>query len=86
VNALQQNTEGIFNTALGGSAGGNITTGNSNIAIGYNSQVASPTGSDQLSIGNWIYGSGGNIGIGTGAALTAKLTVAGQVKIADGSQ
>ena len=51
--------------------------GNSNIAIGYNAQVAVSTGSNQLSIGNWIYGSGGNIGIGQASGLNDLLVVAG---------
>lgn len=46
-------------------AGSGITTGQSNILIGYGVQAASSTASNQLNIGNWIYGSGGNIGIGT---------------------
>ncbi len=72
------------NTALGDSAGANITTGGSNIAIGYNAQVVSNTASNQLSIGNWIYGDNGNIGIGT-ATPSAKLEINGQIKITGGS-
>ncbi len=83
--ALSLNTTGNYNTALGYYAGSSITTGLSNIAIGNSAQVASPTASDQLSIGNWIYGTSGNIGIGTSTG-TAKLTVAGTLKIVDGSQ
>ena len=52
--------------------------------LGYDAQVSNPNGSNQLSIGNWIYGSGGNIGIGT-TNSTAKLEVAGQIKITGGS-
>ena len=85
LNALRNNLIGNNNTALGDTAGANITTGSSNIAIGANSTVLFATGSNQLSIGNWIYGTSGNIGIGTGTALTAKLTVAGQVQITGGS-
>ena len=67
------------NTALGYLAGSGITSGWNNIAIGFNAQVPSGTASNQLNIGNWIYGSGGNIGIGTGAsaALTSRLNVDG---------
>ncbi len=67
------------NTCIGESACFNITTGNSNIAIGYNVDLASSTtGSNQINIGNVLYGTkayggllvssaptGGNIGIGT---------------------
>jgi hypothetical protein len=55
---------GNYNTALGDAAGYNLTSGSSNIFIGYNVQPnVSNTGSNQLNIGNWIYGNGGNIGI-----------------------
>lgn len=54
--------------------------------IGYDAQVGSPTGSNQLSIGNWIYGSGGTIGIGTSSLSTiAKLKIGGQIEITGGS-
>ena len=63
-NALRNNI-GNLNAVLGYQAGQNLTTGNNNIAIGSNTDFTSSTGSNQLNIGNWIYGSGGNIGIGT---------------------
>ncbi|HEY0907950.1 MAG TPA: hypothetical protein VGE35_01235 [Candidatus Paceibacterota bacterium] len=56
---------GDHNTAVGVYAGDQQTGGMRNIMIGYNAQVASSTASDQLSIGNWIYGTSGRIGIGT---------------------
>lgn len=52
------------NTTIGYRAGSNITTGTDNIAIGNNAQVPTATVSNQLSIGNWIYGVSGNIGLG----------------------
>lgn len=38
------------------------------------------TGSNQLNIGDWIYGNGGNVGIGT-STVTAKLDVNGTFKL-----
>jgi hypothetical protein len=43
---------------LGYYAGSGITTGSKNIALGYNATL--PNGSDQLNIGNALYGSGLN--------------------------
>ena len=83
--SLDGNTTGNNNIGLGYYAGAYITTGSYNIAIGNQAQVQFNTGSNQLSIGNWIFGDNGNIGIGTGTALTAKLTVAGQVQITGGT-
>ena len=67
-----------YNTLLGYQAGYGITTGGYNIVIGQNIEAPSVTGSQQLNIGNLIYGTGvyngasvssvpvaGNIGIGT---------------------
>jgi len=67
--------------ALGYNAGSGVTTGSNNIFIGANTTV--PVGntiSNQLNIGNWIYGSGGNIGIGV-VPSSAKFEIAGQIKI-----
>ncbi|NQX80730.1 MAG: hypothetical protein HRT66_01885, partial [Flavobacteriaceae bacterium] len=64
---------GNYNTSLGYGSGNAITSGAKNITIGYYAQVANQAVSDQLSIGNLIYGTGvgtlgsGNIGIGTNA-------------------
>jgi hypothetical protein len=84
MSSLYNTTTGYNNTALGYLAGSNITIGDNNIAIGYNAQVPSSTSSNQLSLGNWIYGVGGDIGIGT-TTPGAKLEVAGQIKITGGS-
>lgn len=84
------------NTILGDetvNAQGCITTGNYNIEIGAGACVASPTGSNQMAIGNLIYGTNvgnnnagiatGNIGIGT-QAPNYKLDVAGAVNASSG--
>ncbi len=77
---------GTGNVGIGQGTGDQLTAGNYNVAIGYRSQVASSTGSNQLSIGNIIYGtaidgtgtsiSTGNVGIGI-KSPSAKLDVAG---------
>ena len=57
-------TTGNYNTFLGYEAGGSVGgTGGNNIAIGKSTQVT-PGASNQLNIGNWIYGNNGSIGIG----------------------
>ncbi len=69
-------TTGNYNIAIGYEAGqgGNIGTGANNIVIGQNNDVPTANGSNQLNIGNLIYGtnlgsgstvSTGNVGIGT---------------------
>lgn len=77
--ALNANTSGSNNSAVGTYAGSQITTGSFNIAVGYNAQLPSPTADNQLSIGNWIYGVDGKIGIGT-PAPAAKLHVTGATR------
>jgi hypothetical protein len=43
---------GIRNTAVGDSAGRNLTSGNNNILIGYNSQPSSSNVSNEITLGN----------------------------------
>lgn len=88
--AGKQVTSGATNTLIGHQAGDNITTGGSNIIIGQGIDAPSATTSQQLSIGNLIYGTGldgtattvstGKVGIGV-AAPTSKLDIAGDVEI-----
>jgi len=71
-----------------------VTTGQQNITIGYDVQLASPTSNGQLDIGNEIYGTGltgtgstvssGNIGVGT-TTPSAKFSVGGAVGDTSGS-
>jgi hypothetical protein len=72
-------TGGTQNTALGYQAGNNITTGDLNIIIGYGVAAPSATGSNQLNIGNTIYGdlAAATVGIGQSAPDQGKLEVKG---------
>jgi hypothetical protein len=82
------------NIMIGYAAGDNVSTGATNILIGADIEAQSATGSNQLSIGNLIFGTGGfgtvttvgagNIGIGT-ATPGQKLSVAGTFGISGGS-
>jgi hypothetical protein len=78
--SLYSKVGGSYNVALGANAGYNLTAGSNNIAIGAGASgggvyLPSATGSNQLNIGNLIYGtkldgngstvSTGNIGIGS---------------------
>jgi Chaperone of endosialidase len=81
-----------LNVAIGTQAGVSMTTGNSNIYLG-SYAVGNANQDNQFSIGNVIYGSGmgsagatnGKVGIGTSTLTsTAKLEVAGTVKITGG--
>lgn len=75
-NALYTNVAGINNVALGHYAGNTLDGGNNNILIGANIQPnVSVSASNQLNIGNWIYGDNGKIGLGV-AIPTARLQVA----------
>ncbi|XLQ20371.1 MAG: tail fiber domain-containing protein [Candidatus Moraniibacteriota bacterium] len=104
--ALWQNQAGHYNTAMGAwslrnsngdqnigigvLAGGNITSGSHNIMIGYDVDAPVATGSDQMNIGNIIYGtnidgtgttiSSGNIGIGV-IAPSQKLHINGNMRL-----
>ncbi len=87
-------TSGARNTFLGNSviaaSQNQVTTGSNNISIGNDVAVPSATASNQLNIGNMIYGTGlsgtgatvstGNIGIGT-TSPWRKLSVAGSMAI-----
>jgi trimeric autotransporter adhesin len=86
--ALQSNISGDFNVALGIRAGYAIT-GSNNITIGSDSDVINSAGSNQLSIGNIIFGTGVNssspttpagfIGIGESAPSTKLQITSGAV-------
>lgn len=104
-NALYENKTGDNNTALGWRALGGASGGSSNIGVGYNTginvggsnniiignklDIQSNTASNQLNIGNIIYGTGvdgtgvnlssGNVGIGV-KNPTAKLEINGKIK------
>jgi hypothetical protein len=83
--SLGSNGTSSGNLFLGYKSAYNQTKGDYNILLGYNNDFASTTGSNQLNIGNLIYGtnlgingalSTGNIGIGT-TTPSAKLAVTG---------
>jgi hypothetical protein len=90
--ALSANTTGNNNTSVGSDSGWNNVSGSSNVFLGYRAGY-NETGSNKLYIANsntnppLIYGdfSTGRLGLGT-ITPAAKLDVAGQVKIADGTQ
>jgi hypothetical protein len=75
--ALYNLTTGNYNLGLGYKAGENLTSGSGNVIIGYDIDAPSATASNQLNIGNLIFGTGldgrnatlssGNVGIGTTA-------------------
>ena len=75
VATMENMTSGSSNVALGYRAGESQTSGDANIVIGFDIDLPNAAGSNQLNIGNLIYGSGldgtngtlssGSIGIGT---------------------
>ena len=76
------------NIFIGYQAADNVTTGSNNVAIGYDIDIPSASASNQLTIGNLIFGTGidgtgttvssGNVGIGTSSPY-ARLSVVGEV-------
>lgn len=77
---LQLLNNGNENTAIGYYTGRTLINGNKNILIGSDVQPMNTTGSNQLNIGNWIYGNAGKIGIGVENPLE-KLHIGGKVRI-----
>lgn len=77
--ALYGNTTGTSNIGIGYNSAANITTGSNNIIIG-SVNAPSATLSNQLNIGNWIYGLNGNIGIGANVTSpNSTLQIAGSL-------
>ena len=60
-------TTGNFNTAIGRAAGQGLTSGSNNTMLGYNAQVPSATGSEQIAIRaggvQWLAGTGNPEGV-----------------------
>lgn len=74
-----------YSVFLGWNAGNTQLDGANNVFIGAGVQPnISTTGSNQLNIGNWIYGDSGKIGIGV-IKPTAKLSVAGSLSFNTGN-
>jgi len=70
---------GNSNTFIGYGAGNTQSAGDNNIVIGQLANTGNGIGSNQLSIGNWIYGDNGNIGIGQ-SLPTERLDVIGNIQ------
>lgn len=68
----------IGNIGIGYNPGNNLRSGSDNIFIGRNAIArVSVTGSNQLNIGNWIFGDNGKIGLGTAYIPTNTLHIKG---------
>jgi hypothetical protein len=68
--AFGNDSLGVFktgneNTTIGSQAGFNLIEGNNNIYIGNNTRATSSVQSNELNIGNWIFGKNGQIAIGS---------------------
>lgn len=75
-------TSSTGNTLLGYQAGSALTSGNYNILIGYNVNPYDNTGSNQLNIGNTIYGDLGTKKIGIGVTSPSDtLDVSGSLTV-----
>ena len=84
--ALQKNQSWSNNVALGRNAGVDLVSGDHNILIGAGVSPQKNNGSNQLNIGNWIYGDNGNISIGEqNSPAWVKLNLSGAIRIADGT-
>jgi len=87
---LENLNGGIRNIAIGNYAADNLTTGNRNICIGWNIDMPTATTSEELNIGNLIFGnginvsgttvSGGFVGIGVNAP-TQRLHINGNARV-----
>jgi trimeric autotransporter adhesin len=78
--ALYNNLSGLNNIAIGYNAGNDITTGSNNIFVGASTRSnILPTASDQINIGDAIYGYQKKIGIGVKNPL-AKFHTLGTLK------
>ncbi|GEM_PF-567362 len=74
-NALRKGTSGDNNIGIGYNAGANLTSGSNNIIIGSNLNAPiSASTSNQLNIGGWIFGRGGQIAIGNFTNLSQAFT------------
>ncbi|WP_149205618.1 autotransporter outer membrane beta-barrel domain-containing protein [Flavobacterium johnsoniae] len=88
-NTLANNTTGSNNIAIGYQSGNTITTGSNNITIGASTTPVGPSSasaSNEMNIGNTLYGTGvnnsnaGKIGVNTNAP-TAEMDVNGYARV-----
>ena len=72
------------NTSIGYKAGFDFNNGNNNIFIGANTSPSSTNVSNELNIGNWIYGSNGKIAIGGRSNFSCSDCLAYNLFVKDG--